>query len=76
MHPTRRPRIENDAHYTVYQGDTVIAFGTKAECARILGIKPVTIGWYATRACATRQENSKSGGRRIAIREAASRGVA
>lgn len=69
----RRPRIENYAQYTVYQGDTIIAFGTKTECAAQLGIKPVTVGWYASRACEQRLDNSRFQKRRIAIRERVTR---
>lgn len=34
--------------YVIYEGDEVVAVGTKNECAELLGVKPETIGFYAT----------------------------
>lgn len=34
--------------YVVYQGDSVIAVGTRRECAELLWVKPETIRFYAT----------------------------
>ena len=44
-------------HYVVYEGDEVVAVGTKHECAEILGVKPDTVVHY-TRPSAARRSRT------------------
>lgn len=42
--------------YVVYKGDDVIATGTADECAKLLGVKPRTVRWYASPSAGRRSE--------------------
>lgn len=46
--PPRRPAERADGSlYAVYRGDELLAFGTAAECARLLGVRERTVRWLA-----------------------------
>ncbi|MBR3318708.1 MAG: hypothetical protein IKG21_12900 [Atopobiaceae bacterium] len=51
--------------YALYKGDRLLGVGTKRELAERLGVKPETVGWYATPTCERRNE---SGNRLVAVR--------
>lgn len=46
--------------YAVYKGDQFIVQGTKEECAKFLGIKPVSVEFMATPTYLKRRANSPS----------------
>ena len=52
--------------YAVYKGDTLLAIGTKEECAEQLSVKSETILFYTSASYQNRVKQPKN--RRIAIR--------
>lgn len=46
--------------YAVYKGDTLLAMGTREECAKQLGVLPDTVTFYGTPTYKNRVEKRKS----------------
>lgn len=48
------------AEYAIYKGERLLAMGTAAHCADILGVKPETVTYYTTGAYERKLANRKN----------------
>lgn len=55
--------MSQKAQYAMYQGDELLAVGTKQQLSELLGIKVETVSWYASFSARRKAELCKSGGR-------------